>query len=72
MRNTLPRLVLGLALPLCLSAGCIVVGGSDNRTQPTLGKQLMDLKTARDTGSISNEEYERAKNDLIAGRGRHG
>jgi hypothetical protein len=57
-----------LSLSALLAGGCIAVGGSDNYTEPTLGKQLMDLKTARDTGAISPEEYERAKADLVAGK----
>ena len=68
MRYPFSRIVLCLALPVCLLGGCIAVGGSDNYQQPTLGRQLMDLKTARDTGAITPEEYERSKADLIAGK----
>ena len=51
-----------------LLTGCIAVGGSEHYTKPTLGRQLMDLKTARDTGAISDHEYEHAKEDLLRGR----
>jgi hypothetical protein len=50
-----------------ITAGCIAVGGSDNYTQPTLGKQLQDLKVARDTGAINEPEYNDARGKLISG-----
>jgi hypothetical protein len=50
-----------------ITAGCIAVGGSDNYTHPTLGKQLQDLKVARDTGAMSEPEYNDAKSKMIAG-----
>ena len=51
-----------------LVSGCIAVGGNEHYTKPTLGRQLMDLKTARDTGAIAEQEYEQAKEDLLHGR----
>ncbi|MBC8105195.1 MAG: hypothetical protein H7Z14_01280 [Anaerolineae bacterium] len=50
-----------------ITAGCIAVGGTDHYTHPTLGRQLQDLKVARDTGAISDHEYADAKSKLIAG-----
>jgi hypothetical protein len=47
--------------------GCIAVGGTDNYTQPTLGRQLQDLKLAHDSGAVSDAEYAEAKNKLISG-----
>ena len=58
-------IALLVATPL---TGCIAVGGNEHYTKPTLGRQLMDLKTARDTGAMSDEEYEHAKEDLLRGR----
>ena len=40
------------------------MGGSDNYQQPTLGKQLQDLKVARDTGAINDAEYTDARAKL--------
>jgi hypothetical protein len=51
-----------------LLSGCIAVGGNEHYTKPTLGRQLMDLKSARDTGAIGEQEYEQAKDDLLRGR----
>jgi hypothetical protein len=56
------------AAAAALLSGCIAVGGTDNYTKPTLGKQLMDLKTAHDTGAISEQEYQVAKSDLLTRR----
>ena len=52
-----------------VAAGCIAVGGSDTRNYqaPTLGRQLQDLKTAKDTGAINDAEYADAKARLISG-----
>jgi hypothetical protein len=56
-----------LTLTALTAAGCIAVGGTDNYTQPTLGRQLQDLKVARDTGAVSDAEYADAKSKLISG-----
>jgi len=55
--------LLGLA-----ASGCIAVGGSDKYAIPTLGRQLQDLKVARDTGAVSDAEYQDAKSRLINGQ----
>jgi len=50
--------------------GCVVALG--NRVPPdnkaTLGKQLTDLKQARDSGAITEEEYQTAKKRLVEGK----
>jgi hypothetical protein len=61
------RLWGGIVL-LALSAvmtGCIAVGGNDHVTKPTLGRQLIDLKTARDAGAIDEQQYEQARTNLL-------
>jgi hypothetical protein len=62
------QLVLIPPAAAAMLAGCIAVGGNEHYTKPTLGRQLMDLKTARDTGAVSEQEYEHAKEDLLRGR----
>jgi hypothetical protein len=59
-------LVIGLVCATCVT-GCIAVGGSDRieAREPTIGKQLQDLKTARDTGAITQEEYDRTKQAIM-------
>ena len=68
MSRNLLRSALILCAGCALVSGCIAVGGNEHYTKPTLGRQLMDLKTARDTGAIGDAEYEQAKDDLLRGR----
>ena len=67
-RRFFARLIICFGCALgAITAGCIAVGGSDNYTQPTLGRQLQDLKVARDTGAMNDQEYNEAKSKLISG-----
>ena len=68
MSTSLLRSALLICAAAILVPGCIAVGGNEHYTKPTLGRQLMDLKTARDTGAIGEQEYEHAKDDLLRGR----
>lgn len=59
-------------LPACAIAatvaalpGCVAVGGTSRQESPTLGRQLMDLKSAYDTGAISEDEYKAAKQGIL-------
>ena len=59
---------LGLCISLCLLlTGCFNQGGesSVNLGSVSVGQQLIDLKKARDTNSISNSEYEESKAALL-------
>ena len=65
MKNHLKIILtpLLLALPaLLLFTGCLdlSLGGGSHTTAaaPTVGQQLIDLQTARNTGAISQAEYE--------------
>jgi hypothetical protein len=49
-----------------LLTGCIAVGGTEQHNQPTLGRQLIDLKQARDTGALDEAQYQNAKKELLA------
>ena len=68
MSTSLLRSALIVCAGCALISSCIAVGGSDHYTKPTLGRQLMDLRTARDTGAIGEDEYQQAKDDLLHGR----
>ena len=57
--------VPAMTVLLMLAGGCIVVGGSDRNYRPTLGKQVQDLKTAHDSGALTDEEYNTAKASMI-------
>jgi len=57
---TIAALLLATAL-----AGC---GGADVKTTTTtvsIGQQLIDLKNARDSGAITEREYQRARKELV-------
>lgn len=63
------RLLAGaasIALLASLSGGCIAVGGSHRHEAVSLGRQLQDLKAARDCGALTDEEYACAKAGLLA------
>ena len=62
----------GMALVCAaLLNGCVVALGNRELPQDhkaTLGKQLTDLKQARESGAITEEEYQTAKKRLIEGK----
>ena len=47
------------------SVGCVAVGGAKHQETPTLGKQLLDLRAARDAGAITECEYAAAKAKML-------
>lgn len=54
------------AMGLGLASGCIAVGGRSTHDTPTLGRQLIDLKQARDVGAIDDAEFDAARARLLA------
>ena len=54
---------------MLLFSGCLAlqVGGGDKKQieNATVGQQLIDLKTARDTGAITDAEYQAQKAKLL-------
>jgi hypothetical protein len=50
-----------------LLSGCIAIGTGpkSQHTNATLGQQLVDLKTAKDTGAITDAEYQVQKAKLL-------
>lgn len=59
-RRVLPALAAIAALQ-----GCVAVGDTTRSDCPTLGKQLIDLKAAFDSGAINETEYQTAKQQLL-------
>ncbi len=61
------RIVLGLMIA-SFTTGCLAIGGSDRyeSKNPTLGKQLQDLKVAHDSGAINDAEYQQARTKLLS------
>ena len=67
MKILTPRLAALLLIPtLCLLNGCVAIGNRDaQRPNATLGQQLIDLQRARDTGALSEPEYQTQKEHLL-------
>ena len=60
------RTTIAAAALIALLAGC---GGPEVVTvtsNVSIGQQLIDLKKARDSGAISQKEYERARSKIIS------
>ena len=57
---------------MLLLTGCLAlqIGGGDKReaSKPTIGQQLIDLKAAKDTGAISEADYQAQKARLLEGK----
>lgn len=65
--DILPAIILLLAFTIV--GGVVILGLRRKLKQPpstTIAFTLGDLKKLRDEGSISNQEYERAKDSIIA------
>jgi hypothetical protein len=58
---------VGVTLALLMFVnGCVVIGnGEGRRNNVTVGQQMIDLQKARDTGAMSQAEYETAKHNLL-------
>jgi len=67
MKNLLiPSAIVLLAM--LLFAGCVASVGSGTKTvvnKPTLGQQLTDLQKAKDTGAITEAEFQTQKARLL-------
>ena len=67
MKKTVIPLIIAVAA-MTLVTGCAWQVGGDKHSelvQPTTGQQLIDLKRARDTGAISEPDYEAQKAKLL-------
>ena len=58
------RIVLGLVLLTTSLSACAIGSGKTEVSKPTLGQELMELKKAKDSGAISEQEYEELKEKL--------
>jgi hypothetical protein len=65
--------MIGSLAALCASllSGCVIALGvpeSDVKSKPTLGRQLSDLKRAKESGALTEDEYQAAKKRLLEGQ----
>lgn len=68
MKKSFNQIILALAAATLLT-GCIGLtfgGGERKSVSPTVGQQLIDLKAAKDSGAISDSEFEAQKTKLLA------
>jgi hypothetical protein len=63
----IPTAIAICALPLLTGCLALQVGGGDKQEshKATVGQQLIDLKTARDSGAISESEYQTQKAKVL-------
>jgi len=66
MKKLMIPTLVAIMFALLLS-GCIAVGTSpkNQQTNATLGQQLIDLQTAKNTGAITDAEYQAQKAKLL-------
>jgi len=61
--------VLAAAAMVAGASGCAICnrGTMHYSRTTTMGKELVDLKDAKDKGAVTAEEYEKAKKDILEG-----
>lgn len=71
MKRTIITGLISLSAAVLLS-GCLGLSlGGGNKSvsnNPTLGQQLVDLKSARDSGALNEQQYEDQKAKLLSGK----
>lgn len=71
MKRTIITGLISLSAAVLLS-GCLglSLGGGTRSVSnnPTLGQQLVDLKSARDSGALTEQQYEDQKAKLLSGK----
>ena len=69
MKKPLPLLVLPLLAAVTLaSGGCVAAIGNREPARPavSLGQQLIDLQKARESGALSDAEYQTQRDKFLA------
>ena len=71
MKNSFIAGMLALSV-LALTSGCLSIsvggGSSSESDKPTTSEQLNDLKKARDSGAITQEQYDTQRAKIIQGK----
>jgi hypothetical protein len=61
--------ILMVVLTATFLTGCAWQIGGDKRTmEPTTGQQLIDMQKAKDSGAITDSEYQAQKAKLLHGK----
>ena len=64
MKKLIGTIVAMILVSTMLSCIAVGTGGKKIEQQPTLSQELLDLKTAKDEGAISDQEYNEMKEQL--------
>ena len=58
------------AVAVLITSGCIAAIGNREppRSSATLGQQLIDLQKARDTGALTESEYQAQREKFLSGK----
>lgn len=64
-KRTAVLLVFSVLLGGCCGGGSKTTQIDHISTTKTVGEQLMDLQKARDSGAINQEQYMKAKQDIL-------
>ena len=69
MKHLLLSIVIGLSA-MTLLTGCLnlQLGGGSKSESPTIGQQLVDLQKAKDSGAITDAEFQTQKAKLLVGK----
>lgn len=71
MKKMIVSSFIGLTA-MTLLAGCIALGTGDKSTtirqEPTIGQQLIDLQKAKNSGAITDAEYQTEKAKILNGK----
>jgi len=66
MKKLLIPGMIGLAALTLLNGCAIDIGGGSSTRQQTVGQQLIDLQKAKDSGAITDAEFQAQKAKLLA------
>ena len=63
-------ILIGFCLCSLMSTGCLSLeyqgkSSEPSVAEPTIGKQLMDLKTAQEKGALTEDEYKALRKRLL-------
>lgn len=62
------RALLAVLCASGLATGCAIEIGNRGPSKDTLGQELMDLKKAKDSGALTESEYETQKAKLLGAK----
>ena len=70
MKKTFLGLLIAITVVTCLGGCAWSIGDTPKQvtSQPTVGQQLIDLQKARDSGALTDAEYQSQKAKVLGGK----